>query len=282
MSDSATDFYHQKTDAELQFFVDNPSLYHPSLIEAARRELRRRGLLPAVAAPAPATTQYNHEEAASSSRTSIIAVAIAVVLALGLGAFFFLKSEKKPAPVIVAKPKAPPHLVEVATSVIPDFGAAVVRSVQAQVQRLPEAERTSTAKAGQPMHQYRELAKRFWTAETQTEYVFEEVRNHKITPALPGHVQAAQASWELWNKAMRYSFTFGPTATSHVDLMSRVALQQQEGLADLLIVANNPQPYENEKTKKRDADISDLLSGLLPKSPVTGRPYNTIVRHIHL
>ena len=69
---------------------------------------------------------------------------------------------------------------------------------------------------------------------------------------------------------------------NHLDLMTRVANQQKEGLADLLLVARNPQAYENEKTRKRAADISDLLSGLLPKSPVTGRPYNTLVRHISL
>lgn len=31
------DFYHKKTDAELQFFIDYPELYQPSLIDAARR-----------------------------------------------------------------------------------------------------------------------------------------------------------------------------------------------------------------------------------------------------
>lgn len=284
MSDSSTDFYHQKTDAELQFFVDNPDYYQPSLVDAARRELRRRGVAPAGAAAPEATPQHLPEEPAeSSSRTGLIALVVAAVLVLSLGTFYFLKTKEKPAPVVVvAKPKAPPKLVEVATSVIPDFGAAVLRSVQTQVQRVPAAERTATAEAGQPMHQYRELAKRFWTAETQAEYVFEEVRNQKITPALPGHVQAAQASWELFNKALLYSYKFGPAMTSHLDLMSRVARQQQEGLADLLIVANNPQPFENEKTKKRTADVSDLLSGLLPKSPVTDKPYNTIVRHVQL
>ena len=70
--------------------------------------------------------------------------------------------------------------------------------------------------------------------------------------------------------------------TTHLDIMTRVAQQQQEGLNDLLIVANNPQSYENDQTRKRTTDVSDLLSGLLPKSPVTGRPYNTIVRRVRL
>ena len=50
MANSIDDFYHQKTDAELQFFVDHPELYQPSLIEAARGELRRRGVVPTLAA----------------------------------------------------------------------------------------------------------------------------------------------------------------------------------------------------------------------------------------
>jgi hypothetical protein len=39
---TATDALRTKTDAELQFFVDNPGYYHADLVLTARQELRRR------------------------------------------------------------------------------------------------------------------------------------------------------------------------------------------------------------------------------------------------
>lgn len=51
------DILHLKTEAELRFFVDNPSYYQPELVAAAQRELRRRGPSAAPpAAPAPPPT----------------------------------------------------------------------------------------------------------------------------------------------------------------------------------------------------------------------------------
>ena len=276
MADSITDFYHQKTDAELQFFVENPDHYQPDIVAEARRELRRRG----VAGPEPVSA------APSGLRTGPLGLGLAAGLLVGLGGFYIINQKNHPAATPVAsapaKPKAPPHLTEVATSTIPDFGPAVVASVQRQVQRIPAAERAAAAQAAMPLRQYRELAKRFWTAETQTEYVMNQARMGQLDAALPGHIQAVGATWEQWNKALRYSYKFGPAMSTHLDIMTRVAQQQQEGLGDLLIVANNPQRYENDQTRKRTADVSDLLSGLLPKSPVTGQSYNTIVRRVRL
>ncbi|MGY3088646.1 uncharacterized protein HemX [Hymenobacter sp. UYAg731] len=283
MADSITDFYHQKTDAELQFFVENPDHYQPDIVAEARRELRRRGV--ALPQPAPAPLATAAAPATRSLPTGPLVLAVAVVLALGLGVFYFIKQNNNPAPTVAAapaKPKAPPRLIAVATSTIPDFGPAVTASVQRQVQRIPAAERAAAAQEAMPLRQYRELAKRFWTAETQTEYVMNQARQGQLDAALPGHIQAVEATWEQWNKALRYSYKFGPAMTTHLDLMTRVAQQQQEGLNDLLIVANNPQSYENDQTRKRTADVSDLLSGLLSKSPVTGQPYNTIVRRVRL
>ena len=279
MSDSVTDFYQQKTDAELLFFVEHPAHYQPSLVESARRELRRRGVT--VAVPIPPSFS---EPESPGRKTGPIVLVVAAIMIIGSALLHFVQqkssSSQVPASVAAAPPKAPPRLTEVATSVIPDYGAAVKASVQRQIQHIPAAERVAAAKAGMPLHQYRELAKRFWTAETQTEYVMEQARQGKVGAALPGHVEAAMATWQQWNKATVYGYKFAPAMASHLDLMTRVARQQQEGLADLLIVANNPQPFENEKTKKRAADVNDLLSGLLPKSPVTGQSYNPIVRRI--
>ena len=290
VADSITDFYHQKTDAELRFFVDNPDHYQPAIVAEARRELRRRGV--ALPPPAPAPLALVPAPPARGLRTVSLVLAVAVVLPLSLGLLYFIRQKNSPSgyypaatstvAAAPAKPKAPPRLTEVVTSTIPDFGPAVVASVQRQVQRIPAAERAAAAQEAMPLRQYRELAKRFWTAETQTEFVMNQARQGKLDAALPGHIQAVGATWEQWNKALRYSYKFGPAMRAHLDIMTRVAQQQQEGLNDLLIVANNPQSYENAQTRKRTTDVSDLLSGLLPKSPVTGQPYNTIVRRVRL
>ena len=284
MSDNPTDFYHQKTDDELRFFVEHPEYYQPSLIAAARRELLRRGTLQA--APIEPLLAYTLDaplDTAGGSKASLLALFGAAALALGGGVYYYTSSWSGPAAVAAAAASRPvPQLTEVATSTLPNYDGAVRTCVQRQVQRVPAAERAAAARASMPLRQYRELTKRFWTAETQTEYVLEQARQHKLTVALPGHVESTQAAWEQWNKATAYSYKFGPAMANHLDLMARVAQQQQEALADLILVAKNPQAYENDKTRKRAADVSDLLSGLLVKSPVTGRPYNTMVRHISL
>jgi len=282
VSDSVTDFYHQKTDDELRFLVDHPEYYQPSLIAAAQRELRRRGATrPAVPdegyAPAPPT------RGATRPGGLLLTVAAGVALLLSVGDYF--KQKNSPAAVAArAAVRKVPTLEEVPTTALPAFDGAVARCVQRQVQRIPAGERAAAARAAMPMHQYRELTKRFWAAETLTEYVTEQARQGqgKGNDAFAGHVEIVMASWEQWNKANVYSYKFGPAMATHLDLMSRVARQQQEGLADLLLVARNPQPYETPATRRRAADVSDLLSGLQTVSPVTGRPYNAVVRSIRL
>ncbi|MBD2770294.1 hypothetical protein IC235_20600 [Hymenobacter sp. BT664] len=281
MADSFPDFYHQKTDAELLFLVAHPEHYQPSLIDEARRELGRRGVpLPAPASPA-APPAVDERAARTISPTLLI---VAALLVVGLGIGYWVKGPNAPAPPapLAAPRKGPPRLTEVVTSVVPNYDGVVAKVVEQQLRRVPAAERAAATQAHQPLHQYRELVKRFWAAETQTEYVLEEARKGQPNAALPGHVEAVGATWRQWNKATVYSYKFGPAMADHLDLMMRVAQQQQEGLADLLLVANNPQAYENDKTRRRAADVSDLLSGLLPKSPVTGRPYKPMVRHIRL
>lgn len=283
MSNPFADFYHQKTDAELLFFIEHPEYYQPSIIEEARRELRRRGVSLAAPASSEPLAAFPADEPAARPKVSPLLAGVAALLVVGLGIFYFAKGPSTPpAPVAAAPRKAPPRLITVATSVMPTYDGAVAKAVAQQLQRVPAAERTAATQAGQLMRQYRELTKRFWAAETQTEYVLKEARGGKFTAALPGHAEAAAATWQQWNKATVYGYKFGPAMATHYDLMTRVARQQQEALADLILVANNPQAYENDKTRQRAADVSDLLSGLLSKSPVTGQPYKTVVRHVDL
>ncbi|MDQ2772143.1 MAG: hypothetical protein M3Y54_16780 [Bacteroidota bacterium] len=279
MADTYDDFYHQKTDAELQFFVDHPELYQPPLVDAARAELRQRGKL---IVPPPTAVYADAMLAPTRGRPiGLLTLGLAVLLLASLGAVYFMRQKSRAATEAAApppRPKAPPKLETVETSAMPDYGGAVAAAITEQLARVPAAEQAPEM----DRRQYRELAKRFWTAEFQTEYVDERARQGKMDAFLPGHVETALATWEQWNKATRYGYKFGPKMTQHFDAMANAARQQQEGLEDLLLVARNPQPYETPRTREREADVNDLLSSLLRKSPVTGRPYVVLVRKVQL
>lgn len=295
MSDAPTDFYHQKTDAELLFFVDHPEQYQPSLVEAAWRELRRRGVLPApVLTPLPAPVPDADLDAGDApTRWGARVAALGLGVLLVWGVIHWLQQRNEAAGLAVRTRQEallrthPPRLTEVATSVIPDYGDVVDQCVEQQFQRVPAAERAAATRADQPLHQYRELARRFWAAETQAEYVTEQTKQADAADVLPGHAEQALAAWQDWNKALAYSYKFGPVMANHLDLMARVARQQQEGLGELLTITTTRQPFapkdfDTEKARRRAADVSDLLSGLVVNSPVTGRPYDTVVRRVQL
>ncbi|WP_035560537.1 hypothetical protein [Hymenobacter sp. IS2118] len=282
MSDAAPDFYHQKTDAELLYFVEHPNLYQAALVDEARRELRRRGVAPAAPAFASPAAYVSPSEVPQSKPWGKVVGVGVLVLALGGGTYFLQQQSTAQEAELQARAAAkrrlpPPRLVEVATSAIPNYDGVVTQAVAQQLSKVPASEQANA----QHLSQYRELSKRFWAAQTKTEYVFAEARQGN-SDALAGHVEDAQAAWEPWSKANLYGYKLGPTMATHLDLMTRVANEQQEGLTDLYLVAKNPQPFENEKTLRREADVSDLLSGLLPKSPVTGQPYNTVTRQVEL
>ena len=125
VTDAPTDFYHQKTDDELRFFVEHPEYYQPSLIELARRELQRRGVL--LTPPVPLITPNLDAtlESAGDRKAGLLALLAAAVL-VGGGVVY------RPSPAVVAVPVLPksvPQLTEVATSTIPNYDGVVAQSV---------------------------------------------------------------------------------------------------------------------------------------------------------
>jgi hypothetical protein len=204
VADSLTDFYHQKTDAELQFFLDNPGYYQPELVEEARRELRRRGVLqsPPMLPPAPAPAYSPAPEAAPGTGlpTGPVVLGVAVVLGLSLGGFYYVQQKNNPgtANATLAKKapparKGPPALTEVPTSAIPNYD--VEGLVEHQLQRVPTAERAAAKAAGMPLRQYRELTKRFWAAETQTEYLLNQAQEGKAGPMFAEQTLLVRTTW---------------------------------------------------------------------------------------
>ena len=235
---------------------------------------------PTICSPAPAEKLLVEcQFARANAGRRVLGLMVAAALVLGAGS---CTPQAQEAPPVAIKPHKVPKLETVPTSAMPSYEADVARSVDEQLARVPAAERAAATKADQPMHQYRELAKRFWTAEALTEYLTEQARTGKTGDIFARQVELVQAAWENWDKALVYSYKFGPVMTTHLDLMTRVARQQQERLTDGQLVARSKEPLEQAQAQRRAADVSDMLAGLLPVSPVTKERYNTVVRHVQL
>lgn len=308
------DFYTQKTDAELRFLVANPSFYHADLVRAAREELHRRSTsetapppaplapppipppIPPAPAPRPTAVEaaldalvlphrgpvyqvitYQSSPEPPPARPPWALLAVLGLLLLG-GAGWLLKL-KYAAPAPAAAHRPPPRLVEVPTEVLPNTDDAIAACVDAQTASTPAAEQADAKN----LRQYRELTRRFWAAETLTEYLFEKARTGKTSPAFADQITLAHDAWGQWAKARVYSYPFGPVMADHLDRMTRVARQQTQVLMDLPAqVAAHQAPDAEANDQRRLADVHDLLHGLRPASPVTQRPYPTITRQISL
>ncbi|HEX8503817.1 MAG TPA: hypothetical protein VF630_00500, partial [Hymenobacter sp.] len=147
MSNTATDFYHQKTDAELLYFVEHPEHYQPSVVESARLELRRRGVQLAAPELAVEPTLYTPSRSrapARSSKSGVFPLALGGVLLASVISYYVVKETDQPASKAKAKThKAPPRLIEEPTSAIPNFDGAVAKAVAEQLRRTPASEKAN-------------------------------------------------------------------------------------------------------------------------------------------
>ena len=274
MPDSTTDFYRQKTDAELLFFVEHPEQYQPDLVASARRELHRRGVPEAPVAVAP---YQPPAYPVPPTRTGLKVAALGLGL-LGLaGGTFWLKQRNDAAVAEVrtqaaaARRRPPPRLVEERTSVIPSYDVAA--AVARQLRAVPAAEQADA----KTMRQFRELAKRFWTAETQTEYLSNQAHAGQAGPVFAEQTLVARQTWQAWNQAVAYGYNFGPELTKQLDDMRQVASSQQHILANFPALLAERRFLTDKEMVARAADVQDRLKDLLPTSPVTGNPYKATV-----
>lgn len=157
-------------------------------------------------------------------------------------------------------------------SAIPSYDGPVAKSVEQQLRRVPAAER-----AGQPLRQYRELAKRFWAAETQTEYLTQQAHAGQAGPLFAEQAEQVRRTWQAWNQVAVYTYQFGPGMQAHLLHMTQIASSQQNILAQLPGLLANRRFLTDKELTARERDVQDGLAKLLPASPVTGRPYKAIV-----
>lgn len=264
-----------KTDAELRFFVENPSYYQEELVAAARRELRRR--YPAApltaAAPAhptteevlPAVTEYDEPAARRPPAWLLPGVGAAVLLVAGLS--FWGKGDKPPqaasaakptAATPAARPAAPPTLETAITAPpLPTFDTE--RCVAQALARVPAAEKAND----QHLSQYQIISRFFWAAQKPTVYLLRQVQQGKPNPVFKPQANMALALWSEFDRTLAYSYAFGPVMTDHFERMKTVGGQQHTALTELLNAtdANRPLRLEAEQLAEQQA-IPGLLAPL--------------------
>ncbi|TPG67602.1 hypothetical protein [Hymenobacter nivis] len=278
MAAAASDFYSQKTDAELLFFVENPAQYAPELVAGAAQELRRRGVaLPG--APAPLAEYTVPVADAAAPRTWLKPVALGLgLLVLGGGTYWLKQNSDAEADAARARLEAkrrlpPPKLEEAPTHAIPNYDGAVARTIAQQLRPVPAAEQTDA----QQMRQFRELAKRFWTAETQTEYLTGLAETGKTGPEFAEQARLVREAWQSWNRATMYGYRFGPTLKAQLQRMNDAASGQQHILTDLPALLPEDRFRSDKEIVNRTLDVQDAMGGLVPVSPVSGQPYKRVV-----
>ena len=275
VSDIATDFYHKKTDAELLSFIENPDYYQPSVVEAARGELKRRGVR--LVGPDPDTPAYVPVETPETRSKAGTVVLLLAVLVIGAGSYKFIKQKSQAAAAAKAAAAHPskgtPQLKEVATSVIPSYDGAVAACVAQQLKRVPAAERADSKK----LRQFKELAKRFWSANTQTEHLTNQAIAGKTGPMFADQALVVRETWRAWNHAAVYTYSFGPVMQSQFDLMVKAASSQQHILDKLPDLLPGREFLTDKEMVSRTAEVQDILGSLVRVSPVSGRPYERTV-----
>jgi len=273
-----TDILRAKTDAELLFFIENPSFYQPELVATAWRELQRRGALPV--APAQASAFAVEEQEAPARRSPWLLIAVALVIATLAAGLWSLNRQQAAATKAAARPSrlSPDSLKleTVAAHPLPTFN--IEQIVDAQLASIPAAEKSQA----QMLRQFRGLSKRFWTAETQTEYLTDQAHTGQAGSAFADQTLVARETWRGWNKAVVYSYDFGPVMRAQYQRMKLAASSQQHVLSRLPGLLPERRFLTDKELLARDAEVQDWLAGLRKTSPVTGRAYRATVLQMHL
>ena len=272
---TTTDVLHAKTDAELQFFVENPSYYHADLVAAAQQELRRRGL-----APAPAASS-DHDDYAEETTPSRRGLLVAGLLGLaGVGGAFWWASQPAAQPLAASRPgRLSPDSLKLESVVarpIPNFD--VDKLVAEQVASIPASEKQKP----QELRQFKALSRRFWTAETQTEFLTSQAHAGQAGPMFAEQTIVARETWRNWNKAVVYSYRFGPKMKDQLQRMASTASSQQHILTNFPGLLEERKFLSDREMLAREAETQDWLAGLRRVSPVTGKPYKATVLEIKM
>ena len=270
-----SEFFTEKTDAELVFLVHNPTLYHPDLLNMARRELRRRGLSPTpTPEPQPIGTHLPAYDEAGEPAPALWqrpALWVGVLAVLLLGAAWYWQNQntaRSRAAAQARKAAGPPVLVSVETRVIPAFDSLTRTQMAQELRQLPAAERTRDTVA---TRKYRRLAERYWKAENQTTYLLNQLRQVAPDATLPGQAGTVLEEWHHLNKALAYDHHLTPVLTERMELMRRSAYLRMELLQTMRDHYQNGQPISNPYLTSLRDSATVMREALLSREKWTGR-----------
>lgn len=263
-----TDTFRTKTDAELLFFVENPSFYQPELVETAWRELRRRGALPPPAAATPLETadaDFDQESPARRPPWLLIA-SVALVLAVAAAGFFGLKKDAAPPARALAKSShlSPDSLKleSVEAHPLPNFDAE--KNVDKELALIPAAEKTKA----QATRQFQGLSRRFWRAQNPSLYLIQQAGGVTSYPIFTSQLDLVQTQWNDLYKGLVYSYNLPPTMADHLARMRVIARINRLALRELQAKAASQKPLELAGSTQLALDSAQHL--LLPLQQRTG------------
>jgi hypothetical protein len=246
MSDlSSANSLAEKTDAQLLFLAQHPDLYHPDLIVAALRELRRRGIHPEPTRPEPqpgVTFVPPYEDAPEPAlwqRPTPWVMVLAVLLIGGILYWNNMQSKAAQAVAVQQVDEEPIVLETVETHRIPTFDSLTRAQVAQEMRQLTAAERTEDTSA---TRRYRILATRYWDAENQSTYLFSKLNGKATDATLASQAPVVVETWRRLTKALVYNHSLTPVLAERMNLMRRAAYLRIESLQEVARHAQNDQP----------------------------------------
>jgi hypothetical protein len=281
------DILQLKTEAELRFFIDNPTYYQPELVDAARRELRRR---PSATQPAPPLAEpvatdaapstastYPQAEAEPAQRPWLLLGSVAAVFFIaGLGFWFKSPAPLVPAPVATAH-AAPTDsaataaaltLEEAPASPIPVFNTE--EYVAKALAQVPASEKQNELIT----NQYRTISRLFWAAQNPSTYLIQQAQAGKPSPVLEAQLGLGLDLWRDFDRTQVYSYSFGPVMADHLSRMKTIAQYQGEALIELRndMGAQRPAHLDNDQAIAHQQALPPLLAGLVHKPALAATP----------
>lgn len=235
----------EKTDAQLLFLAQHPELYHADLINAARRELRRRGVSPDPAQPEPlprAAHILPYAEEVEPAFWQRPAPWVGLLAALLIGGILYWSNLQSKAAAALAAQQAeegPVQLETVATHLIPTFDSLTRTQIAQEMRQLSAAERTEDTAA---TRKYRLLATRYWNAENQSAYLLDQFNGTAADAGLASQAPVVVEEWRRLTKALVYNHGLTAVLSERMDVMRRAAYLRIETLEEVARHAQNNQP----------------------------------------
>jgi hypothetical protein len=265
---NAPDVFTQKADSDLLYFLQNPELYHPDVVTAARQELQRRGVATSAFLKQDEAVVTDFEYEPNERRWLVPGIGAVLLLAGGL----FYSQFYKPAPAFAVAPKANTSTVleSVELNVLPAFDAETAAQVKEEPGRLPAKERTDK----KPLGKYLILAGRFWKAEHQAEFLANQVAIAKIDSTFPGKASLVYDQWRELTRVLVYNHNLRPGMQQRVHMMHDVANRRMQSLQEMRENYMLGKPVIDKGVRTTLAPVDDMLHEL--------RGGKTPTRHIDL